>query len=169
MMPMAVILLLARTLSVVGKDLGAPAYISSIVQGGFPGWLLPASVFVLGGIISFATGSSWGTFAILFPLAIPAAASIDASLAVVVAAVLSGGLFGDHCSPISETTILLSSGAGCDPFDHFSTQVPYALLNGAVVLLMYLLAGFYPSPWLIIAAVGVQILVLIAATKYLAE
>ena len=165
MMQIAIILILAWTLSVIGKGLGAPAYIADLVQGGFPAWLLPASIFLLGGIISFATGSSWGTFAILFPLVIPAAASVDAPLAVVVASVLSGGLFGDHCSPISETTILSSAGAGCDQFEHFRTQLPYALLNGAVAFFVYLAAGAYPNPLLLLAAILFQGALLMIAAK----
>lgn len=165
MMQIAIILILAWALSVMGKDLGAPAYIANLVQGGFPAWLLPATIFVLGGIISFATGSSWGTFAILFPLVIPAAHGVEAPLAVVVGAVLSGGLFGDHCSPISETTILSSTGAGCDQFEHFRTQLPYALLNGCLAFFIFLIAGTHPSPWLLLAAICMQIVMLITLAK----
>ena len=159
MMQIAIILVLAWTLSVIGKDLGAPAYISSIVENGFPSWLLPAIVFLLGGIISFATGSSWGTFAVLFPLVIPAAATLGAPLVVVVAAVLSGGLFGDHCSPISDSTILSSTGAGCNQFEHFRTQLPYAVLNGLVAFIVFLLAGAHPTPLLLLVAIAIQIAV----------
>ena len=165
MMQIAIILILAWSLSVMGKDLGAPAYIANLVEGGFPAWLLPATIFVLGGIISFATGSSWGTFAILFPLVIPAAHSVEAPLAVVVAAVLSGGLFGDHCSPISETTILSSTGAGCDQFEHFRTQLPYALLNGCLAFFVFLIAGAYPSPWLLLVAISVQVIMLLTLAR----
>lgn len=165
MMQIAIILILAWTLGVMGKDLGAPAYIANLVEGGFPAWLLPATIFVLGGIISFATGSSWGTFAILFPLVIPAAHSVEAPLAVVVAAVLSGGLFGDHCSPISETTILSSTGAGCNQFEHFRTQLPYALLNGSLAFFLFLIAGANPSSWLLPLAIIVQIILLLVLAR----
>jgi len=165
MMQIAIILILAWTLSVMGKDLGAPAYIANLVEGGFPAWLLPATIFVLGGIISFATGSSWGTFAILFPLVIPAAHGVEAPLAVVVAAVLSGGLFGDHCSPISETTILSSTGAGCNQYEHFRTQLPYALFNGAIAFCVFLIAGSSPMPWLLALAILVQLAVILSFPK----
>ena len=165
MMQIAIILILAWTLSVIGKDLGAPAYIANLVQGGFPAWLLPATIFILGGIISFATGSSWGTFAILFPLVIPAAHGVEAPLAVVIASVLSGGLFGDHCSPISETTILSSTGAGCSQFEHFRTQLPYALFNGSLALSVFLIAGLRPSAWLFIIVILVQIIILTAYAR----
>lgn len=158
MMQIVIILVLAWTLSVIGKDLGAPAYIARLVEGGFPGWLLPATIFILGGSISFATGSSWGTFAVLFPLVIPAAAIVDAPLAVVVASVLSGGLFGDHCSPISDSTILSSTGAGCEQFEHFRTQLPYALINGSLAFLVYLIAGAYPNPILLPVVIIFQII-----------
>ena len=166
MMQIAITLILAWTLSVIGKDMGAPLYISNIVEAGVPPWILPACVFLLGGIISFATGSSWGTFAILFPLVIPAAIAIDAPLVVVIASVLSGGLFGDHCSPISETTILSSTGAGCEQFEHFRTQLPYALFNGGVALLTYLVAGFYPTPLLVLFAIILQILGMFVVFKF---
>ena len=165
MMQIAIILILAWTLSVIGKDLGAPAYIAGVVEGGLPAWLLPATIFLLGGGISFATGSSWGTFAILFPLVIPAAVIVDAPLAVVVAAVLSGGLFGDHCSPISDSTILSSTGAGCEQFEHFRTQLPYALFNGILAFLMYLVAGMYPLPILLPILIVVQISALLLIVK----
>ncbi|PSU79601.1 sodium:proton exchanger [Photobacterium phosphoreum] len=143
MMQVAIILILAWTLSTVGKQLGAADYIAQQAQAGFPYWLVPAVAFLLSAIISFATGSSWGTFAIMMPLVIPTAFAIDAPLYVSIGAVLSGGLFGDHCSPISETTILSSTGSGCDQFEHFRTQLPYALLNGAIALISYILAGLY--------------------------
>ncbi|MEE4300766.1 MAG: Na+/H+ antiporter NhaC family protein [Pseudomonadales bacterium] len=116
MMGVAVTLVLAWTLSDLGDALGAPAYVSGLLTGALPPGVLPLLVFLVGAAVSFATGSSWGTFAILIPLAVPAALALDAPLAVTVAAVLSGGLFGDHASPISETTILSSTGAGTPQF-----------------------------------------------------
>ncbi len=169
MMQIAIILVLAWSLSVIGKDLGAPAYIAGVVENGFPPWLLPAIVFLLGGIISFATGSSWGTFALMFPLVIPAAAALDAPLVVVVASVLSGGLFGDHCSPISDSTILSSTGAGCDQFEHFRTQLPYAMLNGCVAFGVFLLAGIHPNPLLMLLAIFVQITAICVLGRFFAR
>ena len=160
MLRIVIILVLAWSLSVVGNDLGAPEYIADLVKTGVPAWLLPAVVFILGSIISFASGSSWGTFAILFPLAIPIAITIDAPLVVTIASVLSGGLFGDHCSPISETTILSSTGAGCSQFSHFRTQLSYALMNGIITFITYLFAGIYPNPLLCLFAVIAQLIIL---------
>jgi Na+/H+ antiporter NhaC len=113
--------------------------------------------FVLAAIISFATGSSWGTFAIMFPLVIPTAVAIDAPLHVCIGAVLSGGLFGDHSSPISETTILSSTGASCPQIEHFRTQLPYALFNGAISLSAFVVAGVTGSALIILVALAAQI------------
>lgn len=157
MMQVAIILILAWTLSGIGKDLGTAAYIAELAQSGFPYWLVPAVAFLLAAIISFATGSSWGTFAIMMPLVIPTAIAIDAPLYACIGAVLSGGLFGDHCSPISETTILSSTGAGCDQFEHFRTQLPYALLNGGIALICFVIAGMVESPMIVLGAILVQV------------
>jgi Na+/H+ antiporter NhaC len=153
----AVTLLLAWALSDIGRMLGAGEYIAAVAQAGLPYWLLPAVVFILSAIISFATGSSWGTFAIMLPLVIPTAVAIDAPLHVCMGAVLSGGLFGDHSSPISETTILSSTGASCSQIDHFRTQLPYALFNGAISLSAFVVAGVTGSALIILVAVAAQI------------
>ncbi|MEZ9944613.1 Na+/H+ antiporter NhaC family protein [Vibrio breoganii] len=165
MMSVAAILILAWALSSVGKELGAAAYIAQQAQAGFPYWLVPAVAFLLAGIISFATGSSWGTFAILMPLVIPTAFAIDAPMLVCIGAVLSGGLFGDHCSPISETTILSSTGAGCDQYEHFRTQLPYALVNGAIALISFVVSGVLASPLVVLVAIIVQIAVYLVLSK----
>ena len=153
-----IILVLAWSLGAVGKDLGAPAYISALIDGRLPAYLIPAAVFVVGGVISFSTGSSWGTYAILIPLTIPIAHQFDAPMYVAIGAVLSGGLFGDHCSPISDTTILSATGAGCTQIDHVKTQFPYAIFNGSCSLIAYIVAGVTGSMW----ALGLGILLMVA-------
>lgn len=159
MMSIAATLVLAWTLGSVSEQLGTAAFVADVARGGLnPVWL-PAITFALAAVISFATGSSWGTIIIMMPLAIPAAQATGAILPVTIAAVLSGGLFGDHSSPVSETTILSSTGAGTTPLAHFRTQLPYALLNGAIALSGFLLAGRYLLPWLAAAAVIAQIAV----------
>lgn len=165
MMQVAIVLILAWTFSALGKELGTATYIAEQAQQGFPYWLLPAVAFVLSGIISFSTGSSWGTFAIMFPLMIPTAFAIEASIVVSIGAVLSGGLFGDHCSPISETTILSSTGSGCHQFEHFKTQLPYALTNGTIALCCFIFAGLNPEIYWLLIALTVQISVLYLLTK----
>ncbi|HSQ88313.1 Na+/H+ antiporter NhaC family protein [Romboutsia sp.] len=145
MVYVSITLILAWSLGVVIKNLGTANYIIQLLSGNVPSFLIPAILFILGACVSFSTGSSWGTFAIMMPLAIPMAVSLDASIYVCIGAVLSGGLFGDHCSPISDTTILSSTGAGCDLVDHVQTQLPYALLNGGITLIAFLIAGFTSS------------------------
>ena len=166
MMSVAIILVLAWSLGAVGKNLGTANYIIEIANGSIPGWSVPALIFITGSIISFSTGSAWGTFAILMPLAIPMSATLDAPLYACIGALLSGGLFGDHCSPISDTTILSSTGAGCDHIDHVKTQLPYALLNGAISLLGFIVAGISGSP-MTIGLVGVVLIIsIVILSKY---
>ncbi len=157
MMQVAITLLLAWALSDIGRELGAADYIASVAKAGLPMWMFPMVSFLLAGIISFATGSSWGTFAIMLPLVIPTAFALDAPMYACIGAVLSGGLWGDHSSPISETTILASTGASCAQIDHFRTQLPYALFNGAISLLMFGFAGLTGYSGLIFLAVAIQI------------
>lgn len=140
------ILVLAWSLGSVCKKVGTAAYIVGLAKGNVPGWVVPSILFLTGGVISFATGSSWGAFAILIPLAVPMAHGLGAPMLVCIGAVLSGGLFGDHCSPISDTTILSSMGAGCDHLDHVKTQLPYALTVALASFAGYVVAGIYPSP-----------------------
>ena len=158
MMQVVIVLVLAWTLSSLGHELGTAAYIAEQAQRGFPAWLLPLVAFLLSAIISFATGSSWGTFAIMLPLVIPTAFAIDAALLVSIGAVLSGGLFGDHCSPISETTILSATGASCRQYDHFKTQLPYALMNGSIAMVAFAVGGWLASPFLFVAALLAQVI-----------
>jgi Na+/H+ antiporter NhaC len=161
MLPIAATLVLAWALGAVSEQLGTGAYVAALAGQGIAGWALPAVTFGLAAIISFATGSSWGTIIIMMPLAVPSALATDASMAVTIGAVLSGGLFGDHSSPVSETTILSSTGAGTTPLQHFSTQLPYALTNGAIALAGFVAAGITEQAWVALAAVGAQLVVLL--------
>ncbi len=126
----AVILLLAWSLSNIMKELKTAEYLVTLLSGNYPPTLLPATIFLFGSVISFATGTSYGTMGILMPLAIPLAFSINPDhnyLIINISAVLTGAIFGDHCSPISDTTILSSMGAACDHLDHTKTQLTYAI------------------------------------------
>ncbi|MBU5676009.1 Na+/H+ antiporter NhaC family protein [Alkaliphilus sp. MSJ-5] len=139
-----VILLLAWSLSSVIKELGTAAFLVSALSSTIPKFLLPSIIFILGSIISFATGTSYGTMGILMPLAIPLAHAISPDATFIVAsvgAVLTGAIFGDHCSPISDTTILSSMGSGCDHIDHVKTQLWYSLTVGAITILF----GYIPA------------------------
>jgi Na+/H+ antiporter NhaC len=104
--------------------------------------LVPAILFVMTGFIAFSTGTSWGTFAIMLPIGIPMAEVIGAPLHLTIGAVLAGGIFGDHCSPISDTTIISSMAASSDHIDHVNTQLPYALATGALSTVVFVLAGY---------------------------
>ncbi len=156
MFSILIILILAWSLGAVGKDLGTANYIVALAEGNFPYYLIPLVAFLVGGIISFATGSSWGTYAILMPLIIPMAHQFGAPMYVCIGAVLSGGLFGDHCSPISDTTILSATGAGCSQIDHVKTQLPYALFNGCCSIIAFIIAGYTGSFWSL--SVGVALM-----------
>ncbi|MGL5972126.1 MAG: Na+/H+ antiporter NhaC family protein, partial [Oscillospiraceae bacterium] len=134
-------LILAWSFGSTIKELGTANYIIEFMQGNVPSFLIPTIIFLIGACVSFTTGSSWGAFAIMMPLAIPMAVSLNSPIYICIGAVLSGGLFGDHCSPISDTTILSSTGAGCDLIDHVKTQLPYALLNGLISIIGFLIAG----------------------------
>lgn len=140
-----VILLLAWSLSSVIKDLGTASFLVSVLSDAIPKFLLPSIIFVLGSIISFATGTSYGTMGILMPLAIPLSFAVSSDPNFVVAsvgAVLTGAIFGDHCSPISDTSILSSMGAGSDHIDHVKTQLWYAIAVGIIsVVFGYIPAG----------------------------
>ncbi|SCI24899.1 Na+/H+ antiporter NhaC family protein [Romboutsia sp. 1001713B170207_170306_H8] len=162
-----VILICAWSLSSVIKELGTAKYLIKLLSGSFPPFLLPSLIFVLGAIISFSTGTAYGTMGILMPLAVPLANSINPDMSFIVvstSAVLTGAIFGDHCSPISDTTILSSMGAGCNHIDHVRTQMPYALFTALITVVFgYIPAGlgipvYIVLPLAIVAVfIGVQI------------
>jgi Na+/H+ antiporter NhaC len=137
-------LTLAWSLGEVCTDLQTAGFLKSAVGPSVPVVLLPVAVFLVGAAVSFATGTSWGTMAILTPLAVPlvlnaAPGDLDL-LAATVASILGGAVFGDHCSPISDTTIMSSMASGCDHVDHVRTQLPYALFAAAVAVVVGVLA-----------------------------
>jgi len=156
----SIVLVLAWSLSSITKDLHTAEYLSSIISGKVSPLYFPMIVFVLGGIISLTTGSSYGTFAILMSIAIPVGFEMGASMYLTIAAVLSGGLFGDHVSPISDTTVLASAGAECDHLKHVTTQAAYAGVTGLVALFAFGLAGVYESPYVLVISIFVLFIVL---------
>jgi Na+/H+ antiporter NhaC len=135
------ILLLAIALGQSLKSLGTGIYISGLVAQSLPLWLIPAMLFLAGALISFTTGTSWGTFAILIPIGMPLVVNLDLPPALILAAILGGGVFGDHCSPISDTTAVSAVAAGCDLLEHTKTQLPYALIAAGLALIGYLVMG----------------------------
>ncbi|UOD34680.1 transporter [Deferribacteraceae bacterium V6Fe1] len=137
----------AYAINTISKKLGAQQYILSLTEGWMTAGLLPAIAFITGSFISFFTGTSWGTFAMLMPFVMPIALNlsggdINTFVLVTIGSVVSGGIFGDHCSPISDTTCLSSFGAGCDHMDHVSTQVPYAILAGVLATIGFFAFGY---------------------------
>lgn len=159
MVSVVLILVLAWALGSLLKEMGTADYIVALTKGTVPPFIVPTLIFLSAAAMSFATGSSWGTFAIMLPLAIPMAAGLDAPIIISIAAVLSGGIFGDHCSPISDSTILASTGAGCDHIDHVRTQLPYALINGAVALVSFVIAGITQSSLTVLISIVAMIAV----------
>ncbi|MGL4790794.1 MAG: Na+/H+ antiporter NhaC family protein, partial [Anaerotignaceae bacterium] len=144
--PAVILLALAYSVNALSKEMGTANYIISMTGGLLTPQLLPAIIFIISAIMAFATGTSWGTFAICMPIALPLAfAFSNNELTTVVlasfAAVAGGGVFGDHCSPLSDTTVLSSTGAAADHIDHVKTQLPYALICGSIALIGYLILG----------------------------
>lgn len=160
-----VILLLAWSLSSVIKDLGTAKYLVTLLSDTIPAFLLPSIIFILGAIISFATGTAYGTMGILMPLAIPLGYSVSSDIGYVIvctSAVLTAAIFGDHCSPISDTTILSSMGAGCNHIEHVRTQMWYAIFVAIVTVVFgYIPAGFGVPVYIILPIAIVILIVLI--------
>lgn len=163
MLPANIILVLAWTISGVCRDLlQTPVFVKTLVaDGGMSAGFLPAIIFIIAGFLSFSTGTAWGTFGILIPIVVPVAQALDPQLVVVsLSATLAGSVFGDHCSPISDTTILASAGAGCNHLDHVSTQIGYAGVVAFASFVGYVVAGFTNSNLLL--SLGSAVLALVA-------
>lgn len=155
------ILVLAWSIGSITDDLGTANYLVSILQGNIMPEVVPVMIFVLASFIAFTIGSSWGTVAIVMPLAIPLANSIGIPMLPTIGAVLTAGVMGDHCSPISDTTIMSSTASAVDHMDHVKTQMPYALTVGAVAALFgFLPAGFGISAFYLLP-IGVLVLFII--------
>jgi len=157
MFPVAV-LSLAWSIGAVSQAMGVGPFIVGVAEGIITPAMLPAIIFVSAVLISFSIGTSWGTMGILFPVAIPLAHSLGAPMPSAIGAILTGSLFGDHCSPISDTTVLSSMFAASDHVDHVNTQIPYALLAGTIAALLFLASG-YGLPALPALAIGFVVLV----------
>lgn len=141
MFPVVAILILSFAFGDGIKLLGTGLYISELISPDVPLFLIAPLIFIAAGLMAFATGTSWGTFAVLIPIAVPIAAQTGIPVPMLIAAVLGGGIFGDHASPISDTTIVASLASGCDHFEHVKTQLPYALFGGLLSLICYALYG----------------------------
>ncbi|MEA1953944.1 MAG: Na+/H+ antiporter NhaC family protein [Campylobacterota bacterium] len=142
MIPVTMILLFALFIGKVIGDLGTAKYLSHILSGNISSILIPLLIFWVASITAFSTGTSWGTFSIMMPIGLALGATMGLDIPLVIAAVISGGIFGDHASPISDTTIISSMAAECDHIEHVRTQLPYALIGGALASVAFLVAGW---------------------------
>ena len=156
-----VIIICAWGVGGVCGDLGTSTFIVDSTVDVIPASLVPAMLFLIGAVISFATGTSWGTIAILLPLGIHMAYGFEISEYITIAAVLSGSLFGDHCAPISDTTVMSSMAAGCNHIEHVKTQIPYAMLAAAAAFIAYLILGFTELSAVIALPIAIVILVVL--------
>ncbi|HSR68025.1 MAG TPA: Na+/H+ antiporter NhaC family protein [Acidobacteriota bacterium] len=141
LLPVAALLMLAFAIGATCTELGTGPYVAKLAQAALPAAIIPALIFLLSCFIAFSTGTSWGTFAIMMPIAIPMVTLIGLDQSLTIAAVLGGGVFGDHCSPISDTSIISSMAAATDHIDHVRTQAPYAATAAALAVTLFLLLG----------------------------
>lgn len=142
MVPVAMLLVFAFCLSGICSELGVGAYVSEMTAAHLPAAFVPALVFIAASLMAFATGSSWGTFAIMIPIVVPMAAATGVPVHILVASMLSGAIMGDHCSMISDSTVMASVFSDCDNISHFRTQLPYALTAAGLSAILYLIVGF---------------------------
>ena len=168
MVPAILILTFAWTLKAMTDSLGAAEYVAGLMEscaGGLMS-LLPAIIFLVGLALAFATGTSWGTFGILIPIVVAVFDGLDSQLMIIsISACMAGAVCGDHCSPISDTTIMASAGAQCDHVSHVSTQLPYALICAGVSCVTYIIAGFTKSAWISLPIGIIMMLAVLFAFK----
>ena len=161
MAPAILILVCAWTLKAMTDSIGAKIFISQLVEGSAGSFqmFLPAIIFAIAVGLSFATGTSWGTFGILIPIVLSVFSGSDGNITIIaVSACMAGAVCGDHCSPISDTTIMASAGAECNHINHVSTQLPYALTVAGVSFVTYIIAGFVQSAWIALP-IGIALMV----------
>lgn len=172
MVPAILILTMAWTLKAMTDSLGAKEFVASSmksVAGDFVS-LLPAIIFLVACFLAFATGTSWGTFGILIPIVVAVFQKDNYELMIVaISACMAGAVCGDHCSPISDTTIMASAGAECDHVNHVSTQLPYAIVAAVVSFLCFILAGFVRNPWIVLPIAVLLMIGLIVLIKIITE
>lgn len=161
MVPAILILTFAWTLKAMTDSLGADMYVAGLVESSAGAFMnfLPAIIFVVGCFLAFATGTSWGTFGILIPIVVAVFQNGDPQMMIMsISACMAGAVCGDHCSPISDTTIMASAGAQCEHVNHVTTQLPYAVVAAAVSFVTYIVAGFVKSAWIALP-VGIVLMV----------
>lgn len=167
MVPAILILIFAWTLKNITIDLGAKVYVHDLIEnsaGTFQNFL-PAIIFVIACLLSFATGTSWGTFGMLIPIVQNVFTAGDPLAIVCISACMAGAVCGDHCSPISDTTIMSSAGAQCDHINHVKTQLPYAVTCACVAALAYIFAGFVPTWYIVLPVAAVAMILTVFTIK----
>lgn len=153
MVPAILILTMAWTLKAMTDSLGAAEYVAAVVETSAKGFMnfLPAIIFLVGCFLAFATGTSWGTFGILIPIVVAVFAGKNETMMILsISACMAGAVCGDHCSPISDTTIMASAGAQSNHINHVNTQLPYAVMVAAVSFVTYIIAGFIQNAWIVL-------------------
>lgn len=169
MVPAILILTFAWTLKGMTDSLGAKEYVAGLVGGISGPWLalFPAVVFVVGAFLAFATGTSWGTFGILIPIVVSTFSGTNHTMMIIsISACMAGAVCGDHCSPISDTTIMASAGAQCNHINHVNTQLPYAASCAVISFITYIVAGFVQSAWIALPAGIVMMLAFLTFMKF---
>lgn len=141
MVGITILTVLAFALNNMCRDLGTGQYMADVAQGFLTPAFVPAILFIVAALIGFSTGTSWGTFAIMIAVAVPLSESMGVNVTLALAAVLGGGIFGDHCSPTSDTTIITSLATANDHIDHVRTQIPYAMIAASGTVILYLILG----------------------------
>ena len=173
MVPAILILTFAWTLKAMTDSLGAKQFVEAAMQSSAGGFMnfLPAIIFLVGCFLAFATGTSWGTFGILIPIVVAVFANSNENLMIIsISACMAGAVCGDHCSPISDTTIMASAGAQCDHVNHVSTQLPYAIVAAAVSFVSYVIAGFVQNVWICLPiAIVLMVIVLVCIKNFAGE
>ncbi len=163
MVPAILILTFAWSLKAMTDSLGAKVFVAELVKSSAGALMsfLPAIIFLVGCFLAFATGTSWGTFGILIPIVVDAFQNTNPQLMIIsISACMAGAVCGDHCSPISDTTIMASAGAQCEHVNHVSTQLPYAIVAAAVSFVTYIVAGFVQSAWIALP-VGIVLMIVV--------
>ena len=170
MVPAITILTLATSLKNVTDLLGAKEYVEGVMSGAAAGFasFLPAIIFLVACFLAFSTGTSWGTFGILIPIVLAVFPNDPELMIIGMSACLAGAVCGDHCSPISDTTIMSSAGAECDHVNHVSTQLPYALTVAGISFVMYLLAGFVQNAYILLP-VGIVLTLFVLSINFIGD
>lgn len=165
-----IILAFAWSIGSVGDELGTAEYVARLFVGNVPGWIVPMILFIFACAMTFSTGASWGTYAIMIPIAVPLAVAMDVSVYACIATVIGGGGFGNHCSPLADTAILSSASSNIRHTDHIKTQIPYSMTCAGAASVGYIVSGFVDS-WVLpmLVTLGVFIAAVVVLAKIFGE